>query len=403
MNEEENLRTSFGNLKEDVNQIKKNLNKISKKLSNISSSIPQRRADIKAPIYTSKPFVNDEIKEAVLEVLDSGTFALGPKVKEFEEKFAEFCQIKYAVALSNGTIAIELALRALGIKEGDEIIVPSHTTMPTIEPILNLKAKPVFVDIEEKTYNINPKKIKITKKTKAIMPVHLYGNSASIEEIKNLCDKHKLFLIEDCSQAHNARYEGKHVGTFGDIGCFSFYPTKNLTVLGEGGMIITNNPKIEKKVRAMRNHGEEERYNHTSLGGNYRMSEIHAAIGIKQLELLPFFTRRRRQIAELYNSLLKDTSLKLPQEQENSKHSYHLYVIRVQANKRDKIIQELKKHNIYLGIHYPIPCHKQKVITDKFKSLPNLPITEKIAKEIIYPSLKNEEVEFIAKKLKEVI
>jgi perosamine synthetase len=405
-NFQKNVKSSFSLVKKDIEDLKKGLEEIKKS----SLDIPEIKKKSDKKIYTSKVFVNKDMLNAVAEVLNSGIFVLGDKTKEFEKKFAEFTHSKYAVAVNNGTVAIEVALMCLGIKAGDEIIVPSHTTVPTIEPILKLGAKPVFVDIDEKTFTIDAKKIMlaITKKTKAIMPVHLYGQAADMKKIKDICNKFDLFLVEDCAQAHNVKFEGKHVGTFGDVGCFSFYPTKNLTVCGEGGMIITDNKDIEEKARMLISHGEKsgERYNHVILGNNYRLSEIHCAIGIKQLELLPYFTKRRNEIAKKYKMLLKDTKIILPYQPDYSSHCYHLFVIRVAKEKRDKIIEEMKKNDIYLGIHYPRPCHMQKVVTDRFKQK-NLPVTEKIVKEIIslpmYPELKDAEVELICKKLKELV
>ncbi|MBU0457438.1 MAG: DegT/DnrJ/EryC1/StrS family aminotransferase, partial [Nanoarchaeota archaeon] len=317
-------------------------------------------------IYTSKVFVNEEMRQAVNEVFDSGMFTMGQKTIEFEEKFAKFMGAKFAVTCINGTVAIELVLQSLGIGQDDEIIVPSHTAFPTIEPILQLGAKPIFVDIDQKTYTLDPEQIKekITPKTKAIIPVHIYGNSADLDPIKKLCQENNLHLIEDCCQAHNAEYKGKKVGTIGIAGCFSFYPSKNMTVCGEGGMIITDNPEIYQNCKKLLNHGQDGTYNHVVLGHNYRLSEIHCAIGIKQLELLDNFTKRRREIAKLYTENLKYTSLILPFEVEYAKSAYHLYVVRTEADKRDKIIEELKKENIYCGIHYPIACHQQKVIKE---------------------------------------
>ncbi|MEK6842696.1 MAG: DegT/DnrJ/EryC1/StrS family aminotransferase, partial [Nanoarchaeota archaeon] len=359
-------------------------------------------------IFTSKVFVNDEMKKSVNDVFDSGIFSMGDKNKEFEKKFAEYCGAKHAIAVSNGTIAIEIVLCFLGITEGDEIIVPSHTTMPTVEPILNLNAKPVFVDVLEETYVLNPKEVEksITGKTKAVLAVHLYGNSADLNALKEICDRHKIFLVEDCAQAHGTKYDGKHVGTFGITGCFSFFPTKNMTVCGEGGMIITNDDYLAKNARMLRNHGEEGRYNHVVLGGNHRLSEIHCAIGIEQLKLLDYFIQRRREIAEIYNSSFRNNpKIIIPQETDNTKHSYHLYVIRVDRNIRDKIISEFAKENIFLGIHYPKPVHLQE-ITRKNTYVPILPVTEKIVSEIIslpmYPLLKNEEAEMIADKINKI-
>jgi len=363
-------------------------------------------------IYTSRPSLSDSTFSAIKSVLQSRIFTNGPKLKEFEEKFAKFCKTNNATAVSNGTVAIELALRALGIKSGDEIIVPSFTTMPTVEPILHLNAIPVFVDIND-SYTLDSRKIEreVTKKTKAILVVHLYGQSANLSEIKKICKKHKLFLIEDCAQAHDSYFEGKHLGTIGNIGCFSFYPTKNLSVLGEGGMIVTNKKSLADKIRLLRSHGEKGKYNHIVLGGNYRLSEIHCAIGIEQLRFLQKFTERRRKIAELYNSLFENTEIITPKEEKYAKHCYHLYVIRVDSKKRDKIIKELEKYNIFLGIHYPTPIHKQPIIRklfkSKFKVKNKLPLTEKFSKEIIslpiYPTLSDSQVRTIAKKIKDCL
>ena len=356
-------------------------------------------------IFTSKVFVNDDMKKAVNDVFDSGIFSNGEKAKEFERKFAEYCGAKHAIVVSNGTVAIEIVLRSLGIKEGDEIIVPSHTTMPTVEPIINLGAKPVFVDVIKETYVLNPKEVEknITEKTKAVFAVNIYGNSAELNTLKEICDKNKIFLVEDCAQAHGTKYFGKHVGTFGIAGCFSFYPTKNMTVCGEGGMIITNDDYIAKNSRMLRNHGEESRYNHLILGSNYRLSEIHCAIGIEQLKILDSFVRRRREIAEIYNSYFRyNKNIVIPVETENSFHSYHLYVIRVDKKIRSKIIEEFATENIFLGIHYPKPVHQQEVVK-KIMWTPELKITEDISGEIlslpIYPLLKDEEVRMVAEKI----
>ena len=277
--------------------------------------------------------------------------------------------------------------------------------MPTIEPILHLGAKPVFIDIFEDTLVLNSNEVEkaITKNTRAVLAVHLYGNSADLNSLKEICDKHKIHLIEDCAQSHGTKYNGKHVGIFGVAGCFSFYPTKNLTVCGEGGMIITNDDEIARIAKMMRSHGEEGRYNHVMLGNNYRLSEIHCAIGIEQLKLLDSFIKRRREIAEIYNrAFFGNKNIIIPKETENASHSFHLYVIRVDKNIREKIIQEFAKEDIFLGIHYPKPVHLQEVIRKKMYT-PILPVTEKIVSEIIslpiYPLLKNEEAEMIAEKI----
>ena len=412
------IRNSFKNVKKDIDEIKTDLHEIlgelRKKSQNLESKESkekpiQQEAQKSNKIFTSKVTVTDDIRRSVNEVFDSGIFSYGEKVKEFEKKFSEYCGAKYGVAVSNGTVSIELILRSLNIGKGDEIVVPSHTTMPTVEPILHVGAKPVFAEISEENYNISPEDIskKITKKTKAVVVVHLYGNPVNLDEISDICQKNQIHLIEDCAQAHGSRYNGKHVGTFGIAGSFSFYPTKNLTVCGEGGMIITNNDGIEKHSRMMANHGESGRYNHVILGSNYRLSEIHSAIGIKQLEMLESFVARRREIAKIYDEEFKnENAIITPKETENSKHSYHLYVIRVNSKIRDKVVEEMKKENIFLGIHYPTPVHKQPVIKNIMK-VPKLPITERIVKEIIslpiYPLLKDDEAKVIASKIKKTI
>jgi len=360
-------------------------------------------------IFTSKVFVNDEMKKAVNEVFDSGIFTNGKKTEEFEKKFTDYCGAKHAIAVNNGTVAIEIVLRCLGIGNGDEVVVPSHTTMPTVEPIFYVNAKPIFVDVLENTLCLNPLEVEkaITSKTKAILAVHLYGNSADLNSLKEICDKHKIFLIEDCAQAHGTLYNGKHVGTFGIAGCFSFYPTKNLTVCGEGGMIVTNDDELAKTARMIRSHGEEGRYNHILLGGNHRLSEIHCAIGLEQLKLLDSFVERRRELAEIYNNTLKNfPGIILPKETHHAKHSYHLYVIRANQDIRKRIIDEMAKDNVLLGIHYPIPVHKQSIVR-KMMEIPKLEITEKIVDEIIslpiYPLLKDGEAVTIAEKIKRII
>ncbi len=410
MPNEDAVKNSFQHLKKDIEQLKGSLINISKQIDSLEKTLPHKSlTKPQEKIFTSKVFMDDDIKESVSKVLDSGIFTLGSELENFERKFSEFCGIKHAIAVSNGTVAIEIVLKCLGIGKGDEVIVPSHTTMPTIEPILHLNATPVFVDIDEANYTLNVKEVEkvITKKTKAVLAVHLYGNSADLESLQKICEKNKIFLVEDCAQAHGTRYNGKHVGTFGVAGCFSFYPTKNLTVCGEGGMIITNSDEITKQAKMLRNHGEDGRYNHVILGDNHRLSEIHCAIGLKQLEKLEYFIERRRQIAQLYNSLLgNNKGVVLPVENKNAKHSYHLYVIRVDKEKRDKLIEKLKEINVFCGIHYPTPVHKQPVVT-KFMKTPKLKVTEQIVKEIIslpmYPLLKDEEVRTIAEKINEEI
>ena len=353
-------------------------------------------------IKLSEPFFDEEEKKAALRVLDSGWYIHGKELEAFEKEFAEFAGTQRALACSNGTTAIHLALQALGIKKDDEVLVPSHTAFPTIEPILNLGAKPVFVDIDEKHYTLDVRDAakKITKNTRAILPVHLYGHPAQMDALSTLCKNYGLFLVEDACQAHGALYKNRHVGSIGNIGCFSFYPSKNMTVFGDGGMIVTNDKLLYERIKLLRNHGSEDRYHHILLGNNFRVSEIACALGRVQLKRLPYFVQRRRKIAHMYNSLLESTSLILPKEMQGVKHSYHLYVIR--HTKRNALKSYLEKHGVHSEIHYPVPGHLQKAVPLSYRT--SLPVTEKIVQEILslpmHPKLKEEQVAFIGNTIK---
>ncbi len=352
-------------------------------------------------IPLSKVYVNEEMKQAVLGVLDSGQFIHGAKLREFEGKFSRYIGSKFAIGVSSGTAAIRLALESLNVEKGDEILVPSHTAFPTVEPVLQLGAKPIFVDIDRDIYTIDPQMIeaKITKKTKGIIAVHLYGHPADLDPIKEIADLHNLFLIEDCAQAHGAQYKKRKVGSIGTIGCFSFYPSKNMTVCGDGGMVTTNDKEICEKIELLRNHGMKDRYNHLLVGHNFRLGEIQSAIGIKQLEKLEWFNKKRRDFAKLYSEYLVDLPVILPIEKEWAYHVYHLYVVRV--SQRDKIIQYLHNKGITCGIHYPIPVHLQPSIHMSIRE--SLPITEEYAHKIlslpIYPLLNQSDVQYVSNEL----
>ena len=352
-------------------------------------------------IYPSEVWVDNGMRRAVEKVFDSKIFVMGEHTKEFEKKFSKHMSVKHAIALSNGTAAIEVSLQSLNINSNDEVIVPSHTAFPTVEAILKVGAKPVFADIEESTYNMDISKIekKITKKTKAILPVHLYGHPCDMNGIKEIAGKHSLKVIEDCAQSHNAEYKSVKVGSIGDVGCFSFYPSKNITVCGEGGMITTNNDSVAEMTRKLINHGQEGTYNHVIIGNNYRLGEIQCAIGVEQLKKIDYFTQRRRKIAKMYSDLLGQSEVVLPEEKSYAKHVYHLYVIRCNSHKRDNLMNFMKKKGVQCGIHYPLACHQQKAVPRHYCN-ENLPITEKIVKEIIslpiYPLLSDDDVSMIA-------
>ena len=327
--------------------------------------------------------IKKEVDRAVKRVLESGNFTLGENVANFEKEFARYCGAKYAVGTASGTEALELALRALGVREGDEVITAPNSAVATAMAILAVGAKPVFVDIESETFNINPELIEesITSKTKAIMPVHLFGNPAKIDKILAVAKKHKLKVIEDGCQAHGAKYCGKRVGTFGKAGCFSFYPTKNLSAFGDGGAVITNDKKLYQNLLALKQYGWNEKRESMSFGINSRLDELQAAILRVKLRHLNNWNQKRRKLAKLYRSLLSKTPLQFPQETKNGFHVYHLYVVR--TSQRDKLIKFLERKGINTLIHYPLPIHRQKYFTELGYKKGFCPAAEKASKEIL--------------------
>jgi len=351
-------------------------------------------------IPLSKMYVDDQIQKVVFNVLNSGRYINGQNLKSFEEEFADLCSTKYAVGVSSGTSAILLSLMALGIGDGDEVIVPSHTFIATASPARFLGATLVYADIDPGTYTIDPAEVqrKITPMTKAIIPVHLYGHPCDMDPINELARAHNLYVIEDACQAHGATYKGKKTGSLGDIACFSFYPSKNMTVLGDGGMITTNDSELAQKVRMTRDHGRTQKYVHHLLGLNCRMSEVHAAIGREQLKHLTEWNERRRAVATQYSVLLRDSGVIIPVEREWARHVYYMYVIRVKQ--RDKLALYLKGKGIGTGIHYPVPVHRQPCL----KSYVHLPITEKYVDEILslpmHPQLSDEQVDYVASEVR---
>jgi perosamine synthetase len=311
-------------------------------------------------IPIAKPIIGKEEKEAVLEVLNSGILAQGPRVGEFEQQFAGFIGTEFAIAVGSGTAALHIALLAHGIGKGDEVITTPFTFIATANSILFTGAMPVFADIEEETFNIDLEKIqeKITGKTKALLPVHLYGNPADIKAVMDIAEDKNLLLIEDACQAHGAEFEGRNVGSFG-TGCFSFYPTKNMTS-SEGGMITTDDERIAERARMLRDHGSRERYIHETLGFNLRMTDISAAIGICQLKKLPEFNRKRIENADYLSRAIDNGKIIKPGVMENCTHVFNQYTIRMNEG-RDKTVEKLKKEGIGTGIYYPIPIHKQRL------------------------------------------
>lgn len=359
-------------------------------------------------IPIAKPIIGEDEVRAVTEVLRSGTIAEGQRVKDFEAAFAKFSGTSFAVAVNSGTAALHAALLAHGIGHGDEVITTSFSFVATANSVLFTGAKPVFADIREDTFNIDPESIieKITPKTKAIIPVHLYGQSADMKAIMDIAEDKDLIIIEDACQAHGATFEGKSVGSFGE-GTFSFYPTKNMTT-SEGGIITTNDKNVAEKARMIRSHGSKQRYLHEMLGFNLRMTDIAAAIGLVQLGKIGEFNRARINNAQyLTKSLQKIKGLVLPQVDKRCGHVFHQYTVRIRGDiSRDEVVSSLNKMDIGTGIYYPLPIHKQPY----YKELgynDSLPVSEGASKEVIslpvHPSLSKLDLDTISGKLREIM
>ena len=327
--------------------------------------------------------VREELESAVLAVLRGGRYILGPKVAELEERIAAYCGTEFSVGLNSGTDAIILALDALGIGHGDEVITSPFTFFATGESIARVGAKPVFVDIEPESMNIDPQKIAaaITPRTKAIMPVHIFGQPAEMEPILSLAREHGLKVIEDACQAIGAEYDGERVGSLADAGCFSFFPSKNLGGAGDGGILTTNDGRLAEKVEVLRRHGGKKKYFHEMLGYNSRLDEVQAAIIMVKLARLDGWNQKRRERAARYNELLADAQVKLPSRSTRSTHVYHLYVIR--TPRRDAVIEALAAAGIASGAYYPLPLHLQEAFSDLGYTGGDLPAAEEAASQAL--------------------
>jgi dTDP-4-amino-4,6-dideoxygalactose transaminase len=352
-------------------------------------------------IPLSKPYVDEEIKQKVLEVIDSGQYILGGQCKPFEAEFAKFIGTKHAVLTSSGTSALFLSLKAMGIGPGDEVLVPSLTAFPTIEPVFHMGAQPVFIDIDE-FFGVDVKHIEKAivsgkKKVKAIIPVHLYGQPVDLDPILGLAKRHGTLVLEDCCQAHGAKYKGNRVGSMGAAAAFSFYPSKNLTVFGDGGVVVTNDDTIATTCRMLRDHGRREKYEHELVGYNLRFNEIQAAVGRLQLKRLDGFNDSRRQLARWYDEGLAGTPVVTPRVREGAEAVFHLYVI--QTDKRDALADYLKDKGVQTGMHYPIPNHQQAAVKNTIGPQPKLERTEAAAGRILslpmYPELKKDQVDYV--------
>jgi dTDP-4-amino-4,6-dideoxygalactose transaminase len=343
--------------------------------------------------------IKDEVFKAFEEVYDKAAFSGGPFVAKFESDFAAFCHTKYAVGVNNGTSALQLAILALGIGAGDEVILPANTFIATAWGVSYSGATPVFVDCTADTWQIDIGKIEsaITDKTKAIIGVHLYGQPFDIEGVKEICERHKLFLLEDAAQAQGAFYKDAPVGGFGDMACFSFYPGKNLGACGEAGGITTNDATYYKHLLSLRNHGCEVRYYHDEIGYNMRMGGLEAASLQVKLNYLPAWNNRRKEIASRYQQEITNDKIKMQFQPEWAKSVYHLFVITTES--RDALVQYLEGHNITAGLHYPVPCHLQKAYKNLDYKLGACPNSEYLAQHCLslpmYAELADEDITYI--------
>lgn len=350
--------------------------------------------------------IGDELNTAVQEVIETGAFAAGPFVKKFEEQFAQSHNARYCVGVNSGTAALHLALWALNIGAGDEVIVPGNTFIATAEAVSLTGATPVFVDCEKEYFNLDPELIQgaITKKTKAIIPVHLYGQAAKMDTIVRIAVENNLLLVEDCAQAHTATCNKQYVGTFGNAGCFSFYPGKSLGAFGEAGAIITHDESLYEKMQALKDHGSSKKYYHDYIGHNYRMEGLQGAVLTVKLKHIDAWTQTRIANAALYKERLnKCPGISLPEVMENVKHVWHLFVVRSQ--KRDALAEFLKDRGVFTGIHYPIPCHLQKAYSPLGYKKGSLKNSETIANEILSlpmsETLTPEEIQYVSECIQE--
>jgi perosamine synthetase len=354
-------------------------------------------------IQLSKVFLNDEVKQAAMRALESGWYILAKECEAFEAELAKHTGTKHAVLSCNWTAAMLMTHQAMGLKPGDEILVPSHTAFPSIEPMCHWGAKPVFIDIDD-TYCLDVDQLEaaITPRTVGMLPVHLYGHPANLERIFQIAQKHHLWVIEDCAQAQGAKYKGKTVGSMGFCGAFSFFPSKNLTVMGDGGCICTNDDALAGRLRKLRNHGRKDKYTNDEIGYNLRFNEVQAAIGRVGLKYLDELNAHRRKVAARYNERLKGL-VQTPPARDYAEPVYHMYVIR--CERRDALAKFLQEQGIGTGIHYPVANHQQPAMAKLFKDIPKLPRTEKAVGEIlslpIYGELPLDDVDYVCDRIAE--
>jgi dTDP-4-amino-4,6-dideoxygalactose transaminase len=359
--------------------------------------------DLKAQYHRIKP----EIDAAVTRVLESSQFVLGAEVAEFEREFAQYSGASECVALNSGTSALHLALLAVGVGPGDEVITVPFTFVASVAAVLYAGARPILIDIDRRSFTIDPSAIQaaITPRTKAILPVHLYGQPADLDPIIEIARRHGLAVIEDAAQAHGAKYKGRPVGSIGDISCFSFYPTKNLGAYGEGGAITTNNSEYAKKIRMLRDWGQDGKYHHVLRGYNYRMEGLQGAILRVKLRHLEKWTEARRAIAAQYDRLLADSGVELPAEMAEARHVYHVYTLRTED--RDGLQASLRADGIQTAVHYGLPAHLQPAYADLGYGVGSLPESEAAARQVlslpIYPELSETAIAKVVSAVKRAI
>jgi dTDP-4-amino-4,6-dideoxygalactose transaminase len=351
--------------------------------------------------------IKDRIDEGLKGVFKKGNFILGEEEKEFEVQFAKYCDAKYAIGVNSGTDALYLALGALDISVGDEVIIPTFTFIATALCISYTGAKPVFVDIEDETYNIDPQKLEevITDKTKAIIPVHLYGQPANMGEIISIAQKHNIAVVEDACQAHGATYGGKKTGSLGDIGCFSFYPTKSLGAFGDGGIVVTDSDEINKKIQMLRDYGRKDRYQHKIKGYNSRLDTVQAVILSAKLDYLDQWNQMRNEHAAYYFELLNGASgITVPVIKNDRTHVFQTFAVRV--SDRDRVLDGMKDKGIGVLIHYPIPVHLQEAYADLGYKEGDFPVSEQVANEVLslpmFPHMNKDQIEYVCASLKEL-
>lgn len=348
--------------------------------------------------------IKEEVNTAIARVLANAAFILGREVEAFESAFAEYVGAKFCVGVSNGTAALQLALTACGIKAGDEVIVPANTFFASAEAVSTAGATPVFVDADAVSYTIDPAKIEaaITPRTRAVMPVHLYGQAANLDPIFDIAARRNLFVIEDAAQAHGSLYKGERVGALGRVGCFSFYPGKNLGAYGEGGAVVTNDEDVARQVRLLRDHGSIQKYRHEIVGYNSRLEGIQGAVLNVKLPHLDKWNDLRREHAALYGELLKESELVLPREMPYARHVYHLYV--VQTSAREELQQSLNEAGVQTGIHYPVPVHLQPAYASLDHKRGDFPEAEKQAARVLslpmFPELTGEHMQHVAESIR---